>query len=208
MTTSAAVPESVPRTTPPLPDDPWPRTLYEEAWRQYSHEGAKVYTRTSVILGIHAGLLALVAALAMPLLALGESAGGRAPTGLGQIVFGVTLVVIGSFAMFVAYVWQNLTYASRTYFTLRWMTAYAIEAAIKDMAPYGIAHLEDNWRQHSKASTRPFKPFSEYPVFDELQIEPLPTLRGFRSLDLLARVTFLLWAVVVGFGFALLILAV
>jgi hypothetical protein len=190
--TSAHVPN------PPEPD--WLHTLYDEAWRQYVHEGNLVYTRSSVFLAIHAALLAVLAAVAAPLFTLSAPPETNEVTPLGEFVFGSLLAVVSLFSLLLTIIWRGVVAASRTYFNLRWVTAYAVEALVPGLAPYGIAHLEHRWRAHKQRSS-----FIPFPWDDSIRLPPLPKIRGFNSLEHITTILLVLWGVMAIVGVLLLI---
>lgn len=162
-------------------------TLYNEAWNQYRHEDNLGLKRTQVFTAVQAGLIAVLALITKPLIALPTMAVNSHVLHIGLIVLGSFMVIIGLLSCFLAFVWRSVTNSGRCYLNLRWFPIYAIEKVAK-LDDIDIAGLEDRWRKFFKMEENKKKKFKIYDDIEELAINnftigPLPLFRGWASIE-------------------------
>jgi hypothetical protein len=161
-------------------DADWLRKLYEEAWKQYSHEDNLGQTRTNFFIGLQAALLGILAAASKPLYEIGPTAMFGWRVHLGLIFIGLFMGLIGLFCYFVSARWAQATEAGKRYVSLRWVTAQAIEKQVAVGRKYGLATVEGRWRESSDADG--FRPFADDEQLRHLSVPARVPSGGWQSM--------------------------
>src|SRR5881409_2069636 len=106
----------------------WLRKLYEEAWKQYSHEDNLAQSRTNFYATVHAALFALLAAVIRRLYDVGGATIFSYHVHLGLVFVGVVMIGVASLSLCLLHNWKDVMVAGRQYLDLRLATVLAIEA--------------------------------------------------------------------------------
>jgi len=164
----------------------WLERLYSEAWNQYRHEDDIEVRRMQVFTAVEAGLVAVVALIARPMLALSPVVAGANRFHIGLTALAGFMIMIGILLCFLAFVWRSAAKAGRRYLNLRWIPIYALEkyAQINDLS---IAAVEDEWRRVFKEPANRKKEFAFYRDIKELagrfKLGSVPPFRGWTSIE-------------------------
>lgn len=178
--------------------------VWQEAWRQYSHEDNLWQQRDRFYIGIETALLTGFAFVNWWYLRLDftAAAGSVFPSWL---IYGLFVILLTSGGFAIAYVWKKGTEASRVMAHLRWLTALRIERdwSLEDR---GLAFLEWKRRRHSEDNQTAKSNYVPYPD-DELlckeKVYPLQGIRGYGATLKLIGWIQLTWAaglVICGFA--------
>ncbi len=189
-----------------LIDDEWLRTIYAQAWSQYTHEDDLSQRRNNLYITIQAALMALLTGMSRSLLALAPADIGSYSFRLGWVILGSMFLTFSVFAILLGNYWRAVTKAGRGYLTVRWMIAHAVERTAS-VDGRGIAHLEDEWKRHSREKGTPFTPFEQEGDLRRYEIEPAQQIRGWDSLLRVITVVQILWCLLFLAGAALLVTA-
>jgi len=158
----------------------WLRKLYEEAWKQYSHEDNLGQSRTNFFMGIQAGLLGFLAAVSKPIYDIGTLRVAGIEIHLGLALIGLFMAVFGAFSLIVSVNWQEVTEAGKQYVRLRWATVAAIEIQAGIDRTIGLATIEAGWRAHNL--DEPYRPFPMLEQLRQLELPPPQRNEGWGSM--------------------------
>lgn len=186
------------------------RTLYEEAWKQYSHEDNLFQSRNTIFLSLQTALIAILTGVSASLISLISSQpiairSLRVQIGFGAL--GLLVIVFAVFGFLLTQVWERLTHAARAYLSLRLSTARIIELQL-GLDELGLVGIENRWSDWSKENQEQISRDSTfwYPSgFEDTsgkqyEIRPRPKAGGFdahlRMISFVRRI----WYFFIGIG--------
>lgn len=186
----------------------WLRTLYVEAWKQYSQEDNLSQSRNNLFLGVQAAMIAILTGISGLLIRMEpiEICSHRLWVGLGAL--GVITVTFAVFASCLAAYWKGVTKSGRAYMHLRWIAIRAIEDRV-GLHSINLAGMEHNWREFSKSNPgKEYHPFADSESLKQHAVPPLEKVRAWSSILAVIKIVEVLWYFLLGIGVILIVATV
>jgi len=182
----------------------WLRTIYIEAWKQYSHEDNISQSRNNLFLAVQAALIAILTGISSVLIDLKAFKTEPDNFWKGIAILGLVSLIFGIFARLLTLVWKKVTEAGRAFLNLRWVTARAIE---EKADINGLAVTEDKWYRYSKNNpdAEYYHPFLDSETLKDYKIPTKKRVGGWGSILRVINIVNGLWYFIIAVG-ALLIL--
>jgi len=171
----------------------WLRTLYAEAWKQYSHEDNLSQSRNNLFLGVQAAMIAILAGISGSLIGMEPIGIGSHQLWVGFGVLGIFTVTFAVFAGRLAAYWEGVTKSGQAYLNLRWIAIRAIEERV-GLHSINLAGMEHDWREFSKSNPgKEYCPFADSESLRQHTVLPLGKVSGWSSIQKVIRIVEMLW---------------
>lgn len=173
--------------------------VWQESWRQYSHEDNLWQSRDRFFLSIETVLFTGFAFVCWWTLRadLSESMNSLLPP---LFVSGLVTWLLSAAGLGIAFVWKHATRASRAMAFLRWLSAYNAEIEL-NVGDSGIATLEDKWRIFIESHPdEDFIPFPGHNILGNKKVFKIGRVRGYNGTLLLIGWVRAVWLVVAALG--------
>jgi len=142
--------------------------LYEEGWRQYTHEDNLGQRRTTFFLGLQGGVIAFFGAISPRFYEVGWQNILGYSLDFGLVLLGFLWLIAASFCLIVIHNWHSVTIAGRQYVEFRRIHLQCIEELL-GIQEIGLATKEFEWR----ATKTDFIPFPCVDSMKRLSVKPL-----------------------------------
>jgi hypothetical protein len=160
----------------------WLQILYQEAWKQYSHEDNISQSRNNLFMGIQAALVTILVGVTPFLIGMTPIAVGNKEIPIGIPVLGFILILFSFFATRLTLYWKGVTKAGNAYLNLRWITIRAIEHRV-GLSGINLAEIEHKWRQFIRVNPdKNYHPFVESEDLNEHYVAPRGEVGGWDSI--------------------------
>lgn len=175
----------------------WLRTLYIEAWKQYSHEDNISQSRNNLFLAVQAALIAILTGISGVLIRMEPINISSYKINLGIGILGFIIVFFAFFVHRILLHWRSVTKAGQAFLNLRWVTARAIE---QEADIDGLATIEEGWYKYSKSNpdSEYHTPFPEYESLRKIQIPTKKKIGGWLSILKVIKVVEQIWFFLLG----------
>ena len=186
----------------------WLRTLYVEAWKQYSHEDNLSQSRNNLFLGVQAAMIAILTGISGLLIRMEPIEIGSHRLWVGFGALGIITVTFAVFASRLAAYWKGVTKSGRAYMNLRWIAIRAIEERV-GLHSINLAGMEHNWRDFSKSNPgKEYRPFTDSESLKQYAVPPLEKVRAWSSILAVIKIVEVLWYFLLGIGVILIVATV
>ena len=186
----------------------WLRTLYAEAWKQYSQEDNLSQSRNNLFLGVQAAMIAILSGISGLLIRIEPIRIGSHQLWVGFGVLGIITVTFAVFAGRLAAYWKGVTKSGQAYMNLRWIAIRAIEERV-GLHSINLAGMEHNWREFSKSNPgKEYFPFADSKSLRQHAVPPLEKVRAWSSILAVIKIVEALWYFLLSMGIVLIVVVV
>ncbi len=186
----------------------WLRTLYVEAWKQYSQEDNLSQSRNNLYLGVQAAMITTLAGISGWLIGMQPIEIGSHRLWVGFGILGIIAVTFAVFASRLAAYWKGVTKSGRAYMNLRWIAIRAIEERV-GLHSINLAGMEHNWREFSKSNPgKKYHPFADSESLKQHAVPPIEKFRAWSSILAVIKIVEVIWYFFLGIGVILIVATV
>jgi len=177
----------------------WLKTLYSEAWGQYTHEEAMSHNKNTFFLSAHGAMLAILTGLASVLIKMEPLTYNCATIYFGALILGFLTILISILGLNINKYWYHVNQAHRSVAIARWLSARAIEveSGVSDIGPASLEHF---WRKHKDVSNENYHPFKNISELEEHHIKAHYKVGGYDSISKVIQIINYLWRTIIVCG--------